>query len=116
MPKTLSDDPDKRRLQLFQNIYQNYHRWRALVEDEQLYFINVEGEEVYFYDLLVGLDRLPPRQRQAFELHVLLGHTEVETWERMQFKSNYTTLVGQYSMAALKSMIRYYDNTRAARP
>jgi len=112
MPKTLSSDPAKRRLQLFQNIFQNYFQWAALVETEQLYYLTIEGEEVCFHLLLVGLEKLPPRQRQAFELHLLQGYTEVETWEIMKFKSPYTTLVGQYSMAALKSMVRYYDEAR----
>lgn len=115
MPKTLSDDPEKRRLQLFQNIFQHYFEWAALVESQQLYYLTVEGEEIYFYDLLVGLPKLPPRQRQAFELHLLQGYTEVETWRRMNFRSHYTTLVGQYSMAALKSMVRYYDEARGLR-
>jgi len=109
MPKTLSDDPEKRRLQIFQNVYLHYYHWAALVEDHQIMEITVEGEQIYFYDLLVGLEELPPRQRQAFELHVLMGYTEAEAHKQMHFSSHYTTLVGQYASAALKSMLRAYD-------
>lgn len=109
MPKTLSENPDKRRLQLFQNIYQNYYHWQVAVEDHQITELPVEGEIISFYDLLAGLEDLPRRQRQAFELHVLTGHTEVVTHAMMQFTSPYTRLVGQYASAALKAMVRAYD-------
>lgn len=129
MGRQLSTDPEKRRLQLFRNMYMNYHCWRAEVERSNLLFLNVDGEEIYFYDLLVGLDDLPARQREAFELHLLLGMTEKEAAERMGFlREEYTftvatdgtttfeievvgwvTLVGQYSTQALKRMMVSYD-------
>lgn len=108
MARQLSSDPDKRRLQLFRSIYSNYHRWRVLVETDQVHFLPVEGEDIYFYDLLVGLPKLPPRQREAFELHILLGMSEKEAAAHMGF-TKWTTLVGQYSTSALKRMIVSYD-------
>jgi len=109
MPKTLSSDPVKRRNQLFLNIYMNYYHWEAAREDHQITEIWVEGELISFRDLLVGLDTLPPRQKQAFIIHVLQGKTEVETHKVMEFTSPYTRLVGQYASAALLKMIRAYD-------
>lgn len=107
--RKLSDDPERRRLQLFRSIYINYFKWEALVESEGLHFLNIDGEEVYFYDLLTGLDSLPPRQRQAFELHLLFGMTEKEAAAEMGF-TKWVTLVGQYSTAALKRMVASYDS------
>lgn len=109
MPKTLSDDPEKRRLQIFQNIYQHYFDWWSHVQEHQITEVCVEGETITFHDLLAGLDDLPERQGQAFRLHILQGKTEVQSHRLMAFDSNYTTLVGQYAAAALKSMVAAYD-------
>lgn len=113
MTRRLSEDPERRRLQLFRAIFINYYKWQALVESEGVQFLAIDGEEIYFYDLLVGLDDLPPRQRQAFELHLLFGMTEKEAAAQMGF-TKWVTLVGQYSTAALKRMVVSYDtvNTR----
>lgn len=108
MPRKLSEDPTKRRLQIFRSIYSNYYVWKELVESQGLVFLEVEGEDIYFYDLLVGLDDLPPRQRQAFELHVLEGAPEKDAARVMGF-TKWDTLVGQYSTTALKRMVASYD-------
>jgi len=109
MSRKLSDDPEKRRLQIFRSIYINFYKWEALVESQNVQFLNIDGEEVYFYDLLTGLESLPPRQRQAFELHLLFGMTEKEAASKMGFVK-WVTLVGQYSTAALKRMVASYDS------
>lgn len=110
MPRTLSKDPAKRRRQIFQNIYLNYYKWESLVESDQMQYISYMGEEIYFYDLLIGLDDLPPRQRQAFELHLLQGLTEVETSKVMSPDGKWPTVVGQYCSSALIRMIDAYDH------
>jgi len=108
MPRRLSEDPDKRRLQIFRRIYSNYYVWKALVEDESLHYLTVDGEDFFFHDLMVGIETLPPRQRQAFELHILLGMSEKEAAAEMGFKK-WVTLVGQYSTTALRRMVEAYD-------
>ena len=107
MPRKLSTDPEKRRLQIFRRIYANWFEWKALIEQEQLHFVDVEGETIYFHDLLVGLDDLPPRQRQAFVIHILNCTPEREASKIMG--TSWVSLVGQYSTAALKKMVAAYD-------
>ena len=107
MPRKLSADPEKRRLQIFRRIYSHFYEWEALVEEQHLMFLEVEGETIYFYDLLVGLDKLPPRQKEAFVIHILHCTPEREASEIMN--TNFVSLVGQYSTAALKKMVAAYD-------
>lgn len=107
MPRKLSTDPEKRRLQIFRRIYTHWWEWQSLVESEQLHFIDVEGETIYFHDLLVGLDKLPPRQKEAFVIHILQCIPEREASKIMN--TSWVSLVGQYSTAALKKMVAAYD-------
>ena len=103
MPRKLSDDPEKRRLQIFRRIYSHWYDWKSLIEQEQLHFLEIDGETIYFYDLLVGLDSLPPRQKEAFVVHILRGIPEREASKIMG--TSWVSLVGQYSTAALKKMV-----------
>lgn len=107
MPRKLSDDPEKRRLQIFRRIYSHWYDWKSLIEQEQLHFLEIDGETIYFYDLLVGLDSLPPRQKEAFVVHILRGIPEREASKIMG--TSWVSLVGQYSTAALKKMVAAYD-------
>lgn len=107
MPRKLSTDPEKRRLQIFRRIYAHWHEWASLLEQEQLHFLVIEGETIYFHDLLAGLDSLPPRQKEAFIIHILSCVPEREASEIM--KTSWVSLVGQYSTAALKKMVAAYD-------
>lgn len=107
MARKLSTDPEKRRLQIFRRIYAHLFEWEALVEEQQLRFIEVEGETIYFYDLLAGLDKLPPRQKEAFVIHILYCIPEREASKIMG--TSWVSLVGQYSTAALKKMVASYD-------
>ena len=107
MPRKLSDDPEKRRLQIFRRIYSHWYDWKSLIEQEQLHFLEIDGETIYFYDLLVGLDSLPPRQKEAFVVHILRGIPEREASKVMG--TSWVSLVGQYSTAALKKMVAAYD-------
>lgn len=107
MPRKLSTEPEKRRLQIFRRIYAHYYEWQSLVEEQQLHFIDVEGETIYFYDLLRGLEKLPPRQKEAFVIHILYGIPEREASKIMN--TSWVSLVGQYSTAGLKKMVAFYD-------
>jgi hypothetical protein len=73
------------------------------------------GEDIYIGDLLVGLDSLPRRQRQAFELICLQGYTESAATEVILPNSNSSTPVQQYADAGLIRMIAAYDKKQAGK-
>lgn len=110
MPRQLPTDPAKRRVALWKRMYSQYEHWASLVESHQIYYITLEGEEIYFYDVMVGLDTLPPRQRLAFDLHVLQGYSEQAAAQVMFPGSKWSTPVQQYSNIALQKMIEAHDN------
>ena len=113
MPRKLPDDPVKRRLQIFKRLYQHLEHWRSLIEAGEMNHIIVipdTGEEVYLLDMLVGIDALPPRQREAFELIALQGYTETDATKIMLPESRWSTPVQQYADTALERMVRSYDD------
>lgn len=100
----------KRRMQVFKRIYQHYFHWASLRETGEVDdVLAIEGEEIYFGDLMVGIDILPPRQRQAFELICLRGYTESAATAILLPNSRWSTPVQQYSDDGLKKMIAAYD-------
>ena len=119
MGRRLPDyDPDtdgeystsKRRIQLFKRVYQNYYHWCSLRETGQVDdVLAVDGEEIYLGDLMTGIDILPLRQRQAFELICLKGYTESAATAILLPNSRWSTPVQQYSDDGLKKMVAAYD-------
>lgn len=91
-------------------MYSQYSHWTSLVESQQLYYIELEGEEIYYYDVMIGLVTLPPRQLQAFQLHVLQGYSEQAAARVMFPESKWSTPVQQYSNIALAKMVTAYDD------
>lgn len=71
------------------------------------------GEDIYIEDLLVGLDSLPNRQRQAFELICLRGYTETAARDILLPNSKSSTPVQQYADSALGRMVTAYDLKQA---
>ncbi|AEQ21077.1 putative RNA polymerase sigma-70 factor, region 4 [Rhodococcus phage E3] len=110
MPRQLPADPVKRRVALWKRMFSQYQHWGSLVESDQVYFLTIEGEEIYYYDVMVGLCTLPPRQKEAFDLHVLQGYSEQAAASIMFPNSKWSTPVQQYSNIALSKMIEAYDN------
>lgn len=113
-----SYDPDKdgeyssskRRTQVFKRIYQNYYHWQSLRETGEVGdILAVDGEEIYIGDLMTGIETLPLRQRQAFELICLRGYTESAATAILLPHSRWSTPVQQYSDDGLKKMIAAYD-------
>lgn len=99
-------------------LYQHLQHFYAQVEAGNLELplivtIPDTGEEVYIDDLMVGIDSLPPRQREAFELICLQGWTETATRDKMMPLSESSTPVQQYSDTALARMIAAYDAKQA---
>lgn len=111
MARRLPDDPLKRRRQVFKRIYQNLEHWQALMEDRGMapVITTPEGEDIYIGDLLVGLDSLPPRQRQAFELICLRGYTETAARDELLPNSKSSTPVQQYADSGLARMVHAYE-------
>lgn len=86
--------------------------WRVLIETGDMCHIIVvpeTGEEIYLLDLMVGIESLPPRQREAFELICLLGYTETDATRKMLPHSKWSTPIQQYADTALARMVAAYD-------
>lgn len=116
MPRKLPprSEPDKRRKQIFKNIYQNLQHWHALQEDRGMEdVITVEGEDIYYGDLMVGFPYLPLRQQQAFERICLKGYTEAAARDELLPNSRSSTPVQQYADSGLVRMIAAYDAKQA---
>ena len=114
MARKLPDDPGKRRLQQFKRLYTHLQHFRALLESGQMDLPGIvtipeTREEVYLADMMVGIDSLPPRQREAFELICLQGWTETDATKKMLPGSKWSTPVQQYADTALARMVQAYD-------
>lgn len=105
----------KRRIQIFKRVYQNMEHWRAQQEDYGMspVITTIDGEDVYYHDLMTGIETLPLRQHQAFELICLQGYTESAATEILLPDSKWSTPVQQYSDDGLKKMIAAYDAKQA---
>jgi len=115
MARKLPDEPGKRRTQQIKRIYQHLEHFQALIEDGHMTLPGIvtipeTGEEIYLADLMVGIDSLPPRQREAFELICLQEWTETDATKKMLPDSKWSTPVQQYADTALGRMIAAYDN------
>lgn len=115
MARQLPDDPVKRRIARFRAIYQHMPHWYEQMVAGQMNDVitTPEGEEIYYGDLLVGLDDLPPRQREAFELICLQGYTETAAAKVMLPNSRWSTTVQQHVNAALERMVARYDEQQS---
>jgi len=114
--RRLPEDPHKRRLAIFKRIYQHMPHWRECIiagTMGDILTIPETGEEVYFHDLLVGLDSLPPRQREAFELICCQGYTETAAAKIMLPNSRFSTTAQQHLNAALERMVAAYDEAQS---
>jgi hypothetical protein len=113
--RKLPTDPTKKRKQIYKRCFLHIQHWQALIEDHGMSDVitSDEGEDIYLRDLLVGLDYLPPRQRQAFELICLRGFTETAARDVLLPNSTSSTPVQQSAESALIRMIAYYDDKQA---
>jgi hypothetical protein len=112
MSRKLPSDPQKRRLQVFKRLYQSREHWHALMEDRGMSDVITDeetGEDIFLGDLMVGIDTLPTRQRQAFELICLQGFTETAARDELLPNSRSSTPVQQYSNSGLVRMVDAYD-------
>lgn len=115
MARKLPDDPVKRRLQVFKRLFQHIEHWKSLIEAGEMenFIVTPEGEEIFIYDLMIGIDTLPPRQREAFDLICLQSYTESAATAIMLPDSKWSTPIQQYADAALLRMVQAYDAKQA---
>jgi hypothetical protein len=118
MVRKLPTDPAKRRTQHMKRLYQHLEHFKSQLEAGNftlplIVTIPDTGEEVYLDDLMVGIDSLPPRQREAFELICLQGFTETDATRIMLPHSRWSTPIQQYADSALGRMIDAYDAKQA---
>lgn len=111
MVRRLPDDPIKRRREYFKRAYQHREHWEALREDRGMSDVitSPEGEDIYLGDLLVGINHLPERQRQAFVLICMKGFTEPAARDELLPNSKSSTPVQQYADSGLIRMMWAYD-------
>lgn len=115
MARQLPSDSHKRRIARFRSIYQHMPHWYEQMVAGQMdeVITTPEGEDIYYWDLLVGLGDLPPRQREAFELICMRGYTETAAAKKMLPNSRWSTTVQQHVNAALERMVARYDEQQS---
>lgn len=90
--------------QILERLLNNYWEWREVYRttgNPDLELLN--GVTVNIYDILDGIDRLPPRQKQAVVLSCLENRKEQEVAKIMGF-TKWSSQVGMYKRKALKTL------------
>ena len=90
--------------QILERLLNNYMEWQEVYLDTgnpDLQLLN--GVTVNIYDLMKGIDSLPPRQKQAVVLSCLENRKEVEVARMMGFQK-WSSQVGMYKRKALKNL------------
>lgn len=103
----IPEEEIKKKIKLLGDILRNLQQWLVFVEDEGLFFITIEGEEYFVYDLLEGIEMLPKRQKEAIELMCLQDLKEAEVARRMGF-TKWTTPAQQYAKSGLRKLVAYH--------
>ena len=96
--------PGKITWQILERLLNNYWEWYEIyltTGNSDLKLNN--GVTVNIYDILKGIDRLPPRQKQAVVLSCLENRKEVEAAKIMGF-TKWSSQVGMYKRKALKTL------------
>lgn len=103
------------RRKTLERILKNYATWRALyeTEGEAVSVISAHGDEWHIFDVLDGLDELPPRQLEAIVLTCLEGRSELEAAKIMGFKK-WSTPVQQYRNLGLNKLLAMHDKKSQA--
>ena len=90
--------------QILERLLNNYWEWYEVYRasgNPELQLDN--GVTVNISDILKGIDRLPPRQKQAVVLSCLENRKEVEVARIMGF-TKWSSQVGMYKRKALKTL------------
>lgn len=90
--------------QILERLLNNYMEWQEVYLDTGNPDLNLlNGVTVNIYDLMKGIDSLPPRQKQAVVLSCLENRKEVEVARIMGFQK-WSSQVGMYKRKALKNL------------
>ena len=90
--------------QVLEGVLKNYYEWKAVCLTTGEYDLQlINGVTINFYDILDGIDKLPPRQKEAVILSCLENRKEVEVAEIMGFKK-WSSQVGMYKRKALRTL------------
>lgn len=96
--------PGKMTWQILERLLNNYWEWNELYKTTGNPDLRLDnGITVNIYDILTGIDKLPPRQKQAVVLSCLENRKEVEVAKIMGFKK-WSSQVGMYKRKALKTL------------
>ena len=90
--------------QVLERVLNNYYEWRAVYAttgNPELQLLN--SVTINIHDILNGIDKLPPRQKQAVILSCLENRKEVEVAKIMGF-TKWSSQVGMYKRKALKTL------------
>ena len=90
--------------QVLERVLNNYYEWRAVYAttgNPELQLLN--SVTINIHDILNGIDKLPPRQKQAVILSCLENRKEVEVAKIMGFTKG-SSQVGMYKRKALKTL------------
>jgi DNA-directed RNA polymerase specialized sigma24 family protein len=90
--------------QVLERVLNNYYEWRAVYAttgNPELQLLN--SVTINIHDILSGIDKLPPRQKQAVILSCLENRKEVEVAKIMGF-TKWSSQVGMYKRKALKTL------------
>lgn len=95
--------PGKMTWQLLEKILNNHHLWREVYQETLDSTLVINGMVLDYHDILEGIDRLPPRQREAVVLTCLENYKEADAARIMGF-SKWSSQVGMYKRKALKTL------------
>ena len=98
--------------QILERLLNNYMEWQQVylkTGNPDLHLLN--GVTVNIYDLMKGIESLPPRQKQAVVLSCLENRKEVEVARIMGFQK-WSSQVGMYKRKALKNLCETKSSKR----
>lgn len=96
--------PGKMTWQILERLLNNYWEWKEIYRtsgNPELLLNN--GVTVNIHDILDGIEKLPPRQKQAVVLSCLENRKEVEVARIMGF-TKWSSQVGMYKRKALSQV------------
>lgn len=110
----LEEEEISQKVKILKKILKNYQLWFSLVESEGLFFITIDGEEFFIYEMLEGITLLPKRQRQAVELICLHDMKETDAAKVMGF-TKWSEPAQQYCHTGLRKLVAYHEGKKLQR-
>jgi hypothetical protein len=112
-----SEEYRSSKIALLEALLMNWQSWRAILEDSGVETLLIGGEEWNFYDMLDGIKELPPRQKQALWLILILDKRPVDA-ARIMFAGS-KKIVGemavQYKDDALAKLLARHEQQKEGR-